>query len=404
MSKDDEERARPRLPSIPWREESAADGRFLAQIIDTVAHPIFVKDRQFRWVLLNRAFAEMVGYPRSELLGKTDYEFFPREEADFFRKKDVEMFESGRAVVIEEEPITDRSGRRHVLSTTKVPLVDDHGRVTHLIGIISDITHLKAVEEALRNANEDLERRVDERTRALATAQEDLVRKERLAVLGRLAGGVAHQIRNPLGVIKNAAYLLERSLRDPAKADEARKAIAIVHDEIDHANQIITGLLEYARVRAPVRSSEDAAELVREALDRVPIPPDVRVEVHAELTPHVAVDRDQVCGALENLVRNSIESMGDSGVLVVETRAMGKWVAVVVRDTGPGVAPEVRERLFEPLLTTKATGLGLGLVTARTLVEGQGGKLRCLDAGPPGAAFEVLLPVSPSEAPPPKPS
>lgn len=396
---DDDGKTRPPLPSIPWREEAVADAGFLAQVVDTVAHPIFVKDRGFRFVLLNRAFAQMVGFSRAEMLGKSDYDFFPAEEADFFRAKDTEMFESGRAVNIDEETITDKHGQRHVLSTTKVPLVGPDGKVTHLIGIISEITRLKAIEEALRRANEELELRVEERTRALRAAQEDLVRKERLAVLGRLAGGVAHQIRNPLGVIKNAAYVLERGIRERGATEDATRAIAIVHDEIDRANQIITGLLEYARVRAPIRTTEDAADLAREALDRVSVPAEIRVEIRAELTPPVAVDRDQVCGALENLLRNAVDAMPSGGTLVVETRALGKWVAVVVRDTGAGVATEVRERLFEPLLTTKATGLGLGLVTARTLVEGQGGRLRCVDAGPPGAAFEMLLPVTPSEAP-----
>ena len=184
---------------------------FLATIVDHVAHPIFVKDRSFRWVLLNRSACELVGYRREDMLGKSDYDFFPREEADFFRQKDIELFATNSEVVIDEEPITDASGRRHVLTTTKVPLRNQHGEVTHLVGIIHDITRLKQAEAALRGANLDYERRLEQRSRELIAAQDELVRKERLAVLGQLAGSVAHQIRNPLAAIKNAASVLKRS-------------------------------------------------------------------------------------------------------------------------------------------------------------------------------------------------
>lgn len=133
-----------------------AGERFADRILDHVAHPVFVKDREYRFVLLNRALCELVGYPREAMLGRTDYDFFPREQADFFRRKDEEMFASAARVVIEEEPITDATGALHVLATTKVPLVDEAGQVTHLVGIIHDITRLKEAEAARRRSDERL--------------------------------------------------------------------------------------------------------------------------------------------------------------------------------------------------------------------------------------------------------
>lgn len=364
---------------------------FLASIIDRVAHPIFVKDRSFCWVLLNQEFCEMVGYPREAMLGHTDYDFFPKNEADFFRQKDIEMFASGERVVIEEEPITDAQGNVHVLATTKVPLRSDAGDVTHLVGIIHDITRLKAAEEALRYAKVELERRVIERTAALEAAQAALVRKERLALLGQLAGGLAHQIRNPLGAITNAAYVLQRNVA--GAGEESSRAAAIILEEVWHANRIITDLLDYARVRPPVRRAVSLDAVLDRALEAQAIPPSISVERRLGELPRVAADEDQLRDALDNLLRNAIEAMPAGGKLTITAAREGDVVRVSIADTGEGIADEIREKLFEPLATTKPLGLGLGLSTTRALIQNQGGAVSCVSPKGEGARFDVRLPV-----------
>lgn len=386
----------PRRPSEPWLDPTTFDALFLARVIDSVAHPIFVKDREFRFVLLNRAFADLIGRPRAEMLGKTDYDLFAKSEADFFREKDEETFREQRETVIEEEHVTDAHGKTHILSTTKVPFREDGGTATHLIGIIHDITELKSAGEELRRTKEELERRVEERSRELRMAQDNLVRKERLAVLGRLAGGVAHQIRNPLGAIKNAAYVVARGIRaaeGTGHGEDAAQALAIIHDEVERANRIITGLLEYARVRAPTPSPVDLEELVRSTVFAVSVPDHIRVRLDLTAVPLVAVDAEQLRSALENLLLNGLEAMSDGGTLTIKLFVRPPYAVLRIEDTGGGFLPQAKERLFEPLVTTKARGLGLGLVTARTLVEGQGGEVHCVRADPPGAVFEVLLPL-----------
>jgi PAS domain S-box-containing protein len=362
---------------------------FFLGILDVVAHPIFVKDRAFRFVFLNRAVCAMVGFSREQMLGKTDHDFFPKQESDFFRAKDVEMFESGRAVVIDEEPITDARGKRHVLSTTKVPLRDASGAITHLVGITHDITRLKIAEESLRQANAELERRVEERSLALAAAREDLDRKERLAVLGRLAGGVAHEIRNPLAAIRGAAQILARH----AKAGGDMPAVvAIIQEEVARADRIIADLVDYARVRPPTRRPVAAGYVVAQALGGQTLPCGVRVETDLPDLPDAVLDPEQVQVALSNLLRNAIEAMGERGTLRVTTRLEGAHIVVRISDTGPGLSHAAREKLFEPLVTTKPHGLGLGLVTARALVENQGGALVHVDGLDAGAIFEAHLP------------
>ena len=374
----------------------------LAEVIEQLPHPMFVKDRRFRYVLVNRALVEIGGHPAEAILGKTDYDFLPKETADFYRAKDAEVFASAAEVTVDQELLTDGAGARRVLSTRKVPLRSATGEVTHLVGVISDITRVKAVEEDLRLSTELLERRVVERTHALALAQDDLVRKERLAVLGRLAGGVAHQVRNPLGAIKNAAYVLQRRVREaepppfvePVARDEVTQAIEIIHDEVQRANQIITDLLDYARIRVPVRRPTSVGHVVDQALAAQILPANVAIVRKLPELPAIALDGDQLNGALYNIIRNAIEAMGDGGTLTIEAELREGAVVVRIADTGDGIPSEVRGRLFEPLVTTKPLGLGLGLVTARTLIEGQGGTIALVGEGP-GACFEVSLPISP---------
>ncbi len=228
-------------------------------------------------------------------------------------------------------------------------------------------------------------------TRELDEAQERRVREERLAVLGQVASGVAHQIRNPLAAIMNATYVLERHLAAEPHA-HVKDAIGIIHDEVRHANSIITGLLEYARHRVPNRHSTSLAELVDRVLGGI-VPSSVVVERHLDDVPWLDVDPEQIHGAVFNVVRNAVEAMPSGGVLRVEARIDDAHVVLAITDSGPGISSQVRDHLFEPLHSTKPTGLGLGLVTARTFVEAHGGRIARVDV-PDGTCFEIRLPLT----------
>ncbi len=367
---------------------------FLAAIVDHVAHPIFVKDREFRFVLLNRAFAEMVGAPRAAMLGRTDYDLFPREESDYFRARDLEVFARGEVVRIEEEPVTDTAGVRHVLATTKVPLRDARGEITHLVGITHDITALKRAEDALREANDALERRVRERTAALEAAQVELMRRERLAVVGQLAGAIAHQIRNPLGSIKNAAYLLKLSMPGEVDGDVAQ-SLAVIHDEVRRANQIITDLLDYARIGPPSTRDVSVAYVVEQALGGVEMPAGVRLARAVGDDAVVRADPEQLQMAVFNLIRGAVEAMPDGGDLALVAERVGPWWQLTIRDSGPGLPDEVRDQLRNPLAAqSRRVALGLHLMTGRALVENQGGEFEVESGSDRGTCFTVRMPAA----------
>lgn len=211
-------------------------------------------------------------------------------------------------------------------------------------------------------------------------------------MLGQLASGVAHQIRNPLAAIMNATYVLERHIT-PDQHVHVRDAIRIIHDEVRHANLIITGLLDYAKLREPTCQSTDVRELVERVLTNGWVPPNVRVESSIDDIPLVEIDGEQIHGAVLHLVRNAIDAMPDGGTLFVDTKVEGSHVVIGVTDTGPGISGQVRDHLFEPLHSTKPMGLGLGLVTARTIVEAHGGRIARVSV-PNGTRFEVRLPLA----------
>lgn len=386
---------------------ATASPGFLEEVVRHVAHPIFVKDRRYRFVWVNDALCDLVATPREALLGKTDHDLFPARQADFFREKDREVFETGRTVKIEAEPITDLSHHEHVLATTKVPLRAPSGEITHLVGIIHEITRQKQVEEQLRLANEELERRVEERTRALRDAQAALLRKERMAALGQLSGGLAHQIRTPLTTISNAAAVLRRKLAG-AEDEDTRTALEIIAEEVWEANRIITDLLDFARVRPPSTARVPIAALVDGALDTVRPPGGVTVVREVPPGLDAWIDERQTRDALGNVLRNAVEAMGPEGRLTVRAAAAAPYAYIAVEDTGPGVEHEALVRLFEPLVTTKAQGLGLGLTTARALIENQGGDIRYDPSRVGGARFEIRVPLAPpvtlGEGPPSPPA
>ena len=255
----------------------------------------------------------------------------------------------------------------------------------------------KQAEGALREYSERLAEMVEKRTKELRDAHERLVRSEKLAVLGQLAGGVGHELRNPLGVISNAVYFLQMTLSD---ADETtREYLGIISSEVRNSEKIVSDLLDFSRTRAPEREEVAVSELVVQVLEKHPPPEEVRVssEIAPDLPP-VFVDPRQMGQVLVNLVTNAYQAMPEGGRLVIKTSEVSgkpprsQWVALSITDTGCGISQENMERLFEPLFTTKARGIGLGLAVSRNLVEANGGSLEVESELGKGSTFTVTLP------------
>jgi signal transduction histidine kinase/HAMP domain-containing protein len=256
-----------------------------------------------------------------------------------------------------------------------------------------ELTERKRAEQTLKEYSGRLEEMVEERTQDLRDAQERLIRQEKLAFLGQLAGGVGHELRNPLGAIRNAASLLKTAIEE--SQSEANDILRILEREVAASERIISSLLDFARAKPPLRQKVDLTEVVRGVLSRVDLPENVQVvDEMDENMPAVLADPDQLGQIFENILVNGVQAMPDGGRLTVRSETPGPdSVTVSFADTGIGIPEQNMEEIFEPLFTTKVKGIGLGLAIVNTLLEGHGGTVEVESTVGKGSVFTVRLPI-----------
>lgn len=252
--------------------------------------------------------------------------------------------------------------------------------------------HARELEGRVRERDEQIaERQLAEA--ALRRIQEDLVRKEKLAVLGQLAGSVGHELRNPLGVMNNAVYFLKAVLSDAGET--VREYLDIIKQEIDRSQRIITDLLDFARTKPPTAQLVQIRELVSGVLVRCAVPETITVRTEfPEDLPGLAVDPLQIGQVLQNLVTNAAQAMTEGVLTIRGEPGAGRTLKVSVSDTGGGISPEGMSRLFQPLFTTKARGIGLGLTVCKNLAEANGGRIEVETRLGEGTTFTVVLPIA----------
>lgn len=244
---------------------------------------------------------------------------------------------------------------------------------------------------ALERWGHELERRVEEKTRALQSAQEELLEAERLAAIGRLAATVAHELRNPLNVIRVA----HRALSLPLPEDRRQRHLDAIGRQVAACSRIIDDLLSFARQWTPQLAPVAVGELLRQVVSDRSIPDTVGVEIRTERgLPPVLADGTQLALALDNLIENAVQAMPEGGRLVLHAAPDGQHARITVADTGPGIPDEVRDHLFEPFFTTKTKGTGLGLAVVRRIVDAHGGRIGVESPPGGGARFTLVLPLA----------
>jgi two-component system sensor histidine kinase PilS (NtrC family) len=334
-------------------------------IVRSIASGILTTDAEGRISYLNRAAEEIVELPLSSIRGLRLEELFPAVE---------EALHASRGHRLDhrlEAGWTSPSGQAKVLGFTVTPLLADDGRRLGSATVFQDLTPYRELE--------------------LQAA-----RSERLAAVGKLAAGLAHELRNPLASISGSVELLAASAS--AQPDDAR-LLDIVLREADRLSSLVSDFLAFARPAQPQPGPVNLPSLVREVLHVFESDPHVSELTRAEdLRPAVAhADASQLKQVLWNLLLNAAQATPAGGTLRVTT-GPGEpgWVQVAVADDGSGIAAEDMQRIFDPFFTTKPDGTGLGLATVHRIVDAHRGRLEVESHPGAGSCFTVHLPASPA--------
>jgi len=355
------------------------------RLADTVDHSnamISLKDPAGRYLLVNRELEVIVGRPRDEIIGRTDAEVFAADVAEGLRAHDEDVLRRARAVSFEQELVI--SGATRTFVTVKFPLHDAAGATYGVGSVATDIGRMKQLQEDLRQH------------------QDELAHVLRLHTITEMAAGLAHEINQPLCAITNYAQGGVQRLRNGnAKPRDLLHAFQRIADEGLRAGEIIRGirnLVQRASPSAAIDVNALATEAVRLLASRAR---QQSVTMHLDRAlrlPRVCADGAQIEQVILNLMLNGVEaiegSTSDRRELIVATRARGGGVEVNVSDTGAGLAPAVAEKLFNPFVTTKAGGLGLGLAISRSIVELHGGRLWATPNAATGTTFHFWLPAA----------
>mgnify|MGYP001443643970 CR=1 FL=1 len=289
----------------------------------------------------------------------------------------------------------DDKGQQHTFQLIVTPIKAKHGKVIAALELSVDITEKKQLQNKLAEYSQKLEQLVAERTQQLKQTQAKLVKSERLAAIGELAGMVGHDLRNPLTSIKGAAYLLRNKHFGTMDA-KCKDVLSTIDKSIDYSNKIINDLLDYSRDIKLELSETTPKMLLKNALYLIEVPEKIKIKDSSEDTPIIQVDTGKVSRVFVNLIKNAIDAMPEGGILTITSRARKGSLEIVFEDTGVGMDEETLSKLWVPLFTTKAKGMGFGLSICKRIVKAHGGKISVESTAGKGTKFTVTLPIDPN--------
>lgn len=386
-------------------------------VLDNLPVAVFAKDAtdDFRFVLWNKKQEEVTTLRAAKALGRNDYDLFSEESADYFRSVDKAVIKRGKLMKVPEEIIETKNGREVHLRTVKIPVHDKETGRLLVVGISEDITEQVKSREQL----EQLNRHLVATNKELQETQMQLIQAEKLESIGRLAAGVAHEVKNPLALLLLGVDYLSQGI-DP----DDKNVTTILHQmrgAVDRADRIVRGLVDFSSQRSLSREATDLRLVVDEVLllikhELTRSNTTVSVKIDRDL-PMVFLDMSKFEQVLINLIINAVHAMADSAERQVKIRARAdsledvaknegartrevfrtgdRVVILEIIDNGCGIAPRDAGRLFDPFFTTKATGLGtgLGLSVARRIVELHGGQITLRNrTRERGAIARLILP------------
>jgi len=338
---------------------------FTAQVVSRLPVGIIATDRDGLIQSINQAAAAIIGVSAAQAIHRRPETVLPQEIARFFTETEEE-----KQIIGQDLLFTAEHGDQYHLQISSIPMQDEQGGHIGRVVLLLDLTRTKELEAEIR-------------------------KHDRLVSLGKMAAGVAHEVRNPLSSIKGLATLLGKKF--PETSSE-RQAARLLTEEVERLNRAITELLTYARPLPLELVPTDPRALIHDSVALVRSDAQaqgVTIEVAcSEGLGEIAIDPDRFRQVLLNLFLNSLQAMPNGGRLVVRCATEGNVIKMEFIDTGPGIAPEDLPRVMDPYFTTKADGTGLGLAMVQKIVEEHGGKVELASEPGRGTTVTITLPRS----------
>lgn len=373
------------LSALRWEtEQREGADRLLAQIVQSSEDAITSVAMDGTITSWNAAAERIYGFTPAEAIGRHISVILPPDKVSE-EDEIMEQVRVGLALQHFETVRRHKDGHDVLVSLSVAPIFDASGTMIGASKTARDVTERKRSEERLLGM------------------QNELAHVGRLSAMGQMSAAIAHELNQPLTAIANYAKAAQRLLQneapEPRQLQSAREAMEKAVAQTLRAGTIIRYLRDFVEKRESRKSPEDINEVIREAVSLGMVGhshSNVRLTLSLHPTPpRIPVDKVQIQQVLINLVRNAMEAMADveRRELIISSDIGGQGLRIMVQDTGPGFAPQIAARLFQPFVTTKADGMGIGLKICQSIIEGHGGTIEARQ-GEPGATFVIQLPFS----------
>jgi PAS domain S-box-containing protein len=339
-------------------------------------------DANFHILDINTRFTDLFDYSLKECLGEhIDALVVPKAKRWELNRLNRRVREG---YTYHETVRQRKDGSLLEVSISSTPITIDDKPVGY-IALYNDISERKRMENKLKEYSESLEALVEKKTRELKDA-------ERKVAMGEIAAMVGHDLRNPLTGIAGAVYYLKTNL-ELQRDDTTKKMLELIEKNIEYSDKIINDLLDYSRKINLERTETTPQSIVTEILGSIQIPQTITIVDKTQREPKIHVDVQKMKRVFTNIITNARDAMPEGGTLTITTRAWNNHVVFTFTDTGQGIPEELIEKIWIPLFTTKAKGMGLGLAICRRMVEAHNGSISVKSKVGKGTTFTIMIPL-----------